>query len=144
MSDWGYGGFGYAVTVLDFKNGKVAIHLPDRQEAGWIDLADLLEKNAAEASDFDAAAEWEKTYFTGFNPLDTCGTRLGDQEVVVESLDVDSFTYREPTPHDLWSPYNDSGERPPLGEHESITAPWQDAYTADRVLRLIPNEGKEC
>lgn len=144
LSDWGYGGFGYAVTVLDFKNGKVAIHLPDRQEAGWIDLADLLEKNAAEASDFDAAAEWEKTYFTGFNPLDTCGTRLGDQEVVVESLDVDSFTYREPTPHDLWSPYNDSGERPPLGEHESITAPWQDAYTADRVLRLIPNEGKEC
>jgi len=144
LSDWGYGGFGYAVTVLDFKNGKFALHLPGRQEPGWVDLAELLAQKSGDPRDFDSNAEWEKTYFTGFKPLDTCGTRLGDKEVFVESLDVGSFTYREPTPHDLWSPYNDDGERPPLGEHESITAPWQDAYTSGRVLRLIPNEGKEC
>ena len=144
LSDWGYGTYGYAVTALDFKNGRVAIHLPHGQEAGWIDLAELLGKNTAEDTDFEANAEWAKSYSIGFSPLETCGTDFGGQTVFVEGMSEDSFTYREPTPHDLWSDMEDDGERPALENYESITLPWERAYSADGKLILVPNEGKEC
>jgi len=131
LSDWGYGAFGYAVTVLDLEDGKAAIHLPNHNEAGWINIPETY-KNP------------ETSYHIGFSALASCGTDLADQHIILEHTDEVSFTYREPTPHGLWSAYDGDTEQPPLGEHDSITLDWRQAYSANRKLLLIPTPGKEC
>ena len=127
--------------MLDFKNDKVAIHLPTPDEIGWVDLETLLGKTGED--DFDSQTAMKPNHI-GFTHLNSCGWSLAGEQIIVESTDENSFTYRKPTPHDLWSPYDGDTEQPPLGAHESITAPWEKAYSAGRKLILIPNPGKEC
>ena len=143
LSDWGYGGFGYAVTLLDYDNGQAAIHLPAGDKTGWIDMASVLGKSA-QRDDFNADDELYKSYNIGFTPLESCGWSYRGQGVFLENTDLTSFTYREPTPHDLWSPYDSDDEQPPLGEYETITLDWFKAYSDEGKLLLRPNPGKEC
>ena len=143
LSDWGYGGFGYAVTMLDYENGRAAIHLPAGEKVGWVDMASVLGK-AAQRGDFNADDELYKSHHIGFSHLSSCGWSYRGQLVFLENTDVASFTYREPTPHDLWNPYDSDSEQPPLGERETITLDWSEAYSTERKLLLKPNPGKEC
>lgn len=143
LSDWGYGGFGYAVTLLDYENGQAAIHLPAGDNVGWIDMASVLGK-PAQRGDFNADDELYKSHHIGFSHLSSCGWSYRGQLVFLENTDAASFTYREPTPHDLWSPYDSDDEQPSLGEYETITLDWSKAYSDARKLLLRPNPGKEC
>jgi len=143
LIDWGYAAFGYAVTLRDYENGHAAIALPDGDTLGWIDLATVL-GDAAEKEDFNADDVLKESQTIGFSHLSSCGWSLGEKLVFLEGTDETSFSYREPTPHDLWSPYLNDDQQPPLGEHETITLDWTHAYSSDGKLRLKPNPGKEC
>ena len=106
-------------------------------------MASVLSK-AAQPDDFNADDELYKSHHIGFSHLSSCGWSYRGQLVFLENTDEASFTYREPTPHDLWNPYDSDSEQPPLGEHETITLDWHAAYSSDRKLLLRPNPGKEC
>lgn len=137
QGDWGYSSYGYAVTVLAMKKNRVAIHLPQTDDIGWIDFESL------EDFQHDPSASLDRFYL-GFSPrIEHCLSSFGNELVVVESVDEHQFVFRYPTAHDLWSVY-DGTKRPPQSPTTSHAVNWREAYSSDRRLLLVPNPGKEC
>ena len=136
QGDWGYGSFGYAVTVLAIEQNRVAIQLPQTDRIGWIDIEDLEDPDNYQSID-------PESFFLGFSPIQDCLWAYGDELVVVEGIDENQFSFRYPTAHDLWSVYDET-EQPPQSQTASYSVEWRKAYSIEPRLLLVPIAGKEC